>query len=399
MNPDSTARRVRMAAGRRGAVPLLVFVALALVGSGCGSDDDGAPSEPGSVRFYETPGAKDSGEPGEIIAQEPITLDGLDGEGRRVTYASTTPRGDIVHVTGVLIVPAGADAAGGLPVAVWGHPTVGVGTQCAPSLEQPFGLDGAQLLLDAGFIVAAPDYDGLGSEGTHPYLVGESEGRSMLDIARAAGAEGGGGVVVTWGHSQGGHAALWARSIAADYAPDLDLRATAAAAPPTDLSAFLDAGFTDPLILPITAQTAVAWGDVHENADLSPLGTDAAVEGAAEALTTCIVDLAAVTGGVEPNEIWAAGPDDVANWGELTAANSVDSGLGGGAVFLSHGAADTVVPIAGTMALAEALCAKGDPVAYRTDASWTHGTSYTESRDEMLAWMIAAVESEPASEC
>ena len=41
-------------------------------------------------------------------------------------------------------------------------------------------------LVDAGYVVAATDYEGLGTPGVHPYLVGESEGRSVLDAARAA---------------------------------------------------------------------------------------------------------------------------------------------------------------------------------------------------------------------
>ena len=40
--------------------------------------------------------------------------------------------------------------------------------------------------------------------------------------------------VVVWGHSQGGHAALWTEPVAADYAPELRILGTAALAPVTD---------------------------------------------------------------------------------------------------------------------------------------------------------------------
>ncbi len=69
----------------------------------------------------------------------------------------------------------------------------------------------------AGWVGVATDYEGLGTPGLHPYLVGESEGRGALDIVRAAGqlAEvGAGRRVVVWGRSQGGHAALVAGEIA-----------------------------------------------------------------------------------------------------------------------------------------------------------------------------------------
>jgi hypothetical protein len=62
----------------------------------------------------------------------------------------------------------------------------------------------------------------------------------VLDAVRAAGE-----VVdlaprtVLWGHSQGGHTALWAGAEAASYAPELDLLGVAATAPATDLETIL----------------------------------------------------------------------------------------------------------------------------------------------------------------
>jgi hypothetical protein len=41
-------------------------------------------------------------------------------------------------------------------------------------------------MLKAGAAVVATDYPGLGAPGSHPYLVGESEARSVLDAVRAA---------------------------------------------------------------------------------------------------------------------------------------------------------------------------------------------------------------------
>ena len=72
-------------------------------------------------------------------------------------------------------------------------------------------------IVNAGYLVAFSDYEGLGTPGRHPYLVGESEGRSVLDAAKAAaqlpGADAGDQLAI-WGHSQGGHAALWAAQLA-----------------------------------------------------------------------------------------------------------------------------------------------------------------------------------------
>jgi acetyl esterase/lipase len=366
---------------------VVLLVVAGVAAAACGGDD-------AEISYYESPGSLDGGERGEIVSDEPIALRGLTGEGHRVTYVSTTPAGDTVHLPGVFVVPAGPAPEGGRPVAVWGHPTVGVGTSCAPSLDEPFELEGADQLLDAGFVIAAPDYDGLGSEGVHPYLVGESEGRAMLDMAQAAAAYGGGDQVVGWGHSQGGHASLWMRAIADRYAPDLDLRAVGAAAPPTDLALFLDAGFTDPTIVALTANAAIAWGTVYDGADLSPLATPETLEGARAALESCFGDLAVAADQQPPDEVWARGPDEVPDWRTLTTSNSVDPGDGRGPVFISHGEADILVPIGGSEELGQDLCAVGETVMLRTAEEWDHNTSYSETRMELFDWLIAAVRGE-----
>ncbi len=40
-----------------------------------------------------------------------------------------------------------------------------------------------------GWTFVATDYEGLGTPGVHPYLVGLSEARGVLDIVRAAQAD------------------------------------------------------------------------------------------------------------------------------------------------------------------------------------------------------------------
>jgi pimeloyl-ACP methyl ester carboxylesterase len=86
-----------------------------------------------------------------------------------------------------------------------------------------------------GAIVVATDYEGLGTPGTHTYLVGRSEGANVLDAIRAArqvtGTE---GQSITIGHSQGGGAALWAAQMAPEYATDVNLVGAVAAAPATE---------------------------------------------------------------------------------------------------------------------------------------------------------------------
>ena len=150
----------------------------------------------------------------------------------------------------MVVAPAGPAPASGRAVVGWGHPTTGAVARCAPSNGlDPFDLiEGLSQLLYAGYVVAAPDYPGLGVEGQSSYLIGVTEARSVLDAIRAARNlpdAGAGTDVLLWGHSQGGHAALFAAQSIDTYAPELRLHGVAVAAPATELSTLLDDHIAD----------------------------------------------------------------------------------------------------------------------------------------------------------
>ena len=89
-------------------------------------------------------------------------------------------------------------------------------------------------MLRAGFVVTATDYSGLGTPGVERYLIGADEARDVLNSVRAARAltaTGAGTRVAVYGHSQGGHAALWTGDVAPTYAPEFQIVGVAAAAP------------------------------------------------------------------------------------------------------------------------------------------------------------------------
>lgn len=88
-----------------------------------------------------------------------------------------------------------------------------------------------------GLIGVVPDYPGLGTAGLQPYLVSDVEGTAVLDALRAVrqlatwkGVPISGRYAVT-GLSQGGHATIAAAARHGEHAPELDVRAFAAAAP------------------------------------------------------------------------------------------------------------------------------------------------------------------------
>src|SRR5690349_15246867 len=137
--------------------------------------------------FYTPPANMAKKAPGTLIRSTPITAPS-GAKAWKVLYHSRSVDGRDIAVSGVVVVPTGAAPKGGRPVVTWAHGTAGLGDQCAPSkaADAAASLPFVKQLVDAGYVVAATDYEGLGTPGVHPYLVGESEGRSVLDAARAA---------------------------------------------------------------------------------------------------------------------------------------------------------------------------------------------------------------------
>ena len=164
-------------------------------------------------------------------------------------------RGKAIGVSGFVMLPRGKPPKGGWPVVSWAHGTSGIADSCAPSRKPkgPYTFYAAPQFgawLKAGYAIANTDYEGLGTPGVHPYLVGRSEGRGVVDIVRAVRQLDGrlGRRYVIAGHSQGGHAALFAAAIGPKWAPELRLRGVAAYAPASHLGLLSRAlpGFTTP---------------------------------------------------------------------------------------------------------------------------------------------------------
>ena len=115
--------------------------------------------------------------------------------------------------------------------------------------------------------------------GPHPYLVGISEGRAVLNLVRAARqmpGVGEGRRFAVWGHSQGGQAALFTGLMAKTYARELQLVGVAAAAPATELGPLMEADLGTSGGNNLTAMTLWSWSRVY-GAPMSEVVTPAAV--------------------------------------------------------------------------------------------------------------------------
>lgn len=219
--------------------------------------------------FYSFPGADLSrANNGDILHTERIEGAPEGATAYRMLYRSEGKEGEPIAVSGVIIIPLAAAPPEGRPVVAWAHPTTGIEPKCAPSKARVLfdSIPGLRQMLRQRFVVAATDYPGLGTPGPHPFLVGASEARAVLDLVRAAQkvpeAKAGRKFAV-WGHSQGGQAALFAGSLARTYAPELELIGIAAAAPATDLIALLEADQNTGGGKNLTAMTLWSWSRVY----------------------------------------------------------------------------------------------------------------------------------------
>ncbi|MFM8527003.1 MAG: alpha/beta hydrolase family protein [bacterium] len=166
---------------------------------------------------------------------------------KKILYKSTDGRNRPVEVSGLLMVPSGTAPPGGWPLITWLHGTTGLADECAPSRDTAEELGGGYIAyanatinnwLEDGYAVVATDYQGLGPPGLHEYLIGTSEGKSALDSVLAARQVNTaiGNKYAIAGHSQGGHAALWATKLARRYLRNHTLVGTVAYAPASQLS-------------------------------------------------------------------------------------------------------------------------------------------------------------------
>jgi hypothetical protein len=190
---------------------------------------------------------------GDLIRHEPLKakLDPANAASvsvtaTRILYKSTSRDGSAIAVSGTVLVPkARWIGPGTRPVIGYAVGTQGIGDSCAPSREFSGGIEYEGLfmagLLARGYALAITDYEGLGTPGMHTYMVRASQGHTVLDAVRAAERLPGSGLsrsspVALYGYSQGGGAAAAAAELAGSYAPELQVKGTAAGAVPADLS-------------------------------------------------------------------------------------------------------------------------------------------------------------------
>ncbi|QCO21645.1 alpha/beta hydrolase [Acinetobacter cumulans] len=166
-----------------------------------------------------------------------------------MTYNMTNLQGKSAEATALVLFPKATQPKDGYRVVVWEHGTVGAGDECAPSKNpiHPRFKILADTLLAAGYVIVAPDYEGLGTTGVHPYLNLSSAANSALAAVKAAKEHYGTQLNGQWmsiGQSQGGHASLGTAEFANT---DSSFKGAVAAAPASSLGEIIKV-YLDPAL-------------------------------------------------------------------------------------------------------------------------------------------------------
>lgn len=197
-----------------------------------------------------------------VDAYTSTNLGSVAAESSILTYKMLGQSGQEVQATSLVFTPNTPPPVGGWPIVVWAHGTTGVADACAPSKAAltDSTKDLISKLLAAGYVVVAPDYEGLGTPGIHPFLNVKSEAFSITDAVVATRNYLSQRNLLTskkWltvGHSQGGNAALGAAQYASRA--QLDYKGTVAVAPASNLGSILVAGEAQVTNAPIDIKIA-----------------------------------------------------------------------------------------------------------------------------------------------
>ncbi len=342
---------------------------------------------PAGLRFYSPPARLLAGKPGTVIWSRTVHTPAQLSAAARVTlvlYRSVLPNGKPTAISGLVFTPRGKPPRKGWKLISWAHGTTGIADVCAPSRDLAnayvsYVYPQFNAWLKHGYAIAQTDYQGLGTPGTHMYLIGRAEGASVDDIALAARAldPSIGNRFAIAGHSQGGQAALFAAAMANRDLPSLKFVGVAAFAPASHLLTQVEAAHD--LTAPGGGLSALgALIVVGAAADSSAINLHALLSPAAYALLPevgreCLAQLAEPNswGGLAPSQIVSPGANTAATYKVLNAENPALKI--GAPVLLLQGLADTTVYPAFTNELDTELIAKGDHVTYTKFPGVVHG--------------------------
>lgn len=334
---------------------------------------------------------------GTVVSRAPATLP-LElrslATAQRIRYVTTDVRGKVTTSTGLVLTPKERKRN---KTVAWAHGTTGLADKCAPSTNQdvfwPEARTAVASLLRRGWTVAATDYPGIGTPEPHPYLIGGSEGRAIIDSVRAARNldDDLSPQYVVDGHSQGAQGALFANQLAGSYDGELRLRGTVSIAPTSGVE-------TLAAMIPQTEGKGYLVTALFGLNAVEPSFKPADVlAGPAERKlgvleTGCLYDILAAYATLTPQQLLVGGelPEHWVN--KLVEYVEPGQRPQTAPVFIVQGADDETVPAALTDALVERLRSQGATVRYDTLPGEDHDSSVVASADRVANWIAQRFE-------
>ena len=353
--------------------------------------------------FYEDPAQIPAA--GTLIRSEPLDVDVEGGKAFRVLYATTRPDGSPAVSGGMVFVPDAPAPAAGRNVIAWAHGTLGQGDSCAPSRSSsPTDNieDWLAIMMTNGWVVTATDYAGLGTAGPNLYLIGQAEAADVVNSVRAAqqlpDAHAGNRYIV-WGHSQGGHSALWTGALSEEIAPELDLVAVAAAAPAGELVDIMSAQYADAVGWAIGPEVINAWPHVYPDVPVDEVLTQAGQDNWQRLADECLVPAALeakARAGIG-EQFFAQNPTKVEQWATAAKAQTPAPLPADLPLFLGQSTADAVVLPWPNAILQERFCAAGSDVTALWIGVVGHNSTALAVGPAAAGWMTDRFDGRPTA--
>jgi pimeloyl-ACP methyl ester carboxylesterase len=203
-----------------------------------------------------------------------------------------------------------------------------------------------------------------------------------------------------FGYSQGGHGALFAGQLAADWAPDYELVGTVAGAPATELPIIFGAAGSLP-IAGFLYMIIAGFAEAYPEADPSLVLTPAGESELPQVDRGCVSDVIGHFAGAPNAELLKPGLADVEPWADLETANDPGRVATYSPILVVHSAADDVVPAALSQVLVRRMCAEGQVVERRVyDKGQSHVQAVPDAVSDAFEWLQQwAAGDKPVSTC
>jgi dienelactone hydrolase len=387
---------------------ICALVVAALLASGCGSK---APA---------SSGASPTEEAGTIIGTENLTavdrsLQSVTALAERITYTSRSGVTDAwTHVTGSVFVPRGKAPDHGWQIVVLGHPTSGTRPGCAPSLSPTLLGTSAivQTLVEAGYLVILPDYQGLGYVGDknsgddskyYPYLDSTTAGYNMIDSVRAVRrlVPEASNAWAALGTSEGGQAAWAANELMDNNGWGLTLVGSASLSPMADINGLADAAESGDLTngqqLVLRAFLGALKSEYGNEFNLDDYRHAVVGEEGGE-LSACQGPAseqgAKVAGQATPDDLRPATPKAAAALRGYLQKTSLPQGPAQAPMLVVYGGQDSVVPPAWTDNALYRACKMGDVIQIQMQPDKGHNEF---DPSTAIGWIGERFKSAPAS--